>query len=216
VPPSWRLARWITLPDCTGLRNDAKPNRAGLTFSLVRVAVRVNTNRMDDVDRLFALFEDSGGAIAWKLDSLLDLGQHHDARVTAFLLRVLSDPAEPPEVRVAIIRLVRNRHLASAEHCEAARALVDVLASVLPGGVELRTQAALALGDLIDVDEVLAVLGDRAADVQDDFDVRYAAFTSLERAGPLTESIAILTRLRTDETFGRSAESILARWRVEG
>jgi HEAT repeat protein len=170
---------------------------------------------MDVVDRLFGLFEDPGAATAWKFDALLDLGQRRDPRVDKFLLRILSDREQPSQVRVAIIRLLRDSRLSGPRRCDAARVLADTLETSSGADCDLRAQAAVALGDLVDEDGALGTLGDRAADPHDDFEVRYAAFTSLERAGPTTESIDILTQLRTDETFGRSAQSILVRWRVE-
>jgi hypothetical protein len=45
-------------------------------------------------------------------------------------------------------------------------------------------------------------------------DVRYAAFISLERAGPTPEAIALVRQLSDDEMLGLSAESILLRWQT--
>jgi hypothetical protein len=45
-------------------------------------------------------------------------------------------------------------------------------------------------------------------------DVRYSAFTSLERAGPTAECVALLRQLSTDETLGRSAQNLLSAWRA--
>jgi hypothetical protein len=46
-------------------------------------------------------------------------------------------------------------------------------------------------------------------------DLRYAAFTSLERAGPTPESIALLRQISRDETLGSSASSVLLAWHID-
>src|SRR5258708_7154301 len=43
-------------------------------------------------------------------------------------------------------------------------------------------------------------------------DLRYSAFTSLQRAGPTSESVSLLRQLTEDETLGRSARSLLSTW----
>lgn len=182
---------------------------------MVPAAARLNSNGMDDVARLIGLFEDSGVDSAWKLDALLDLGQQRDPRIIPLLLRVLSDPAEATAVGVAVIRSLRDRRLDPTERPLVARALTEVVGTSPGTESDVRAQAALALGDFVALDGVVEVLGDRAADPQDHFAVRYFAFTSLERAGPTVEAVGILTRLRTDDTLGRSAQSLLNRWRIE-
>ena len=46
-------------------------------------------------------------------------------------------------------------------------------------------------------------------------DLRYAAFTSVERAGPTPESVAILRQMAGDDTLGDAARSVLSAWHVE-
>jgi hypothetical protein len=78
----------------------------------------------------------------------------------------------------------------------------------------LRLQAALVLGEFTDIPGTLAALGTTAL-AEEPVDLRYAAFTSLERAGPAAECVALLRQLSGDETLGRSARSVLSAWRVE-
>ncbi len=169
---------------------------------------------MDDIARLIAVFEDSGADTAWKLDALLDLGQHRHPVIIPFLLRVLADPSEAAAVRIAVTRSLRDRQLTFRERCDTARVLADIVTSPSCAYSDVRAHAAVAMGDFVDVDGVLEALGHCAVDPQDDFDVRYAAFTALERAGPTPDSIPILKLLRADETLGRSAQSLLVRWRL--
>ena len=93
--------------------------------------------------------------------------------------------------------------------------LVHLASDPVSSDPELRSQVALALGDCIDSDGAVEVLGVLALGVGESFDVRYSAFTSLERAGPTPECVAVLQRLLTDETLGRSARGMLAWWRVD-
>jgi HEAT repeat protein len=80
---------------------------------------------------------------------------------------------------------------------------------------DLRLQAALTLGEFTDVEGVLPTLGALALEPHESIDLRYAAFTSLERAGPTTECINLLRQLSKDDMLGRSAQSAQVRWRVE-
>ena len=50
---------------------------------------------------------------------------------------------------------------------------------------------------------------------EESIDLRYAAFTSLERAGPAPESISLMRQISGDETLGNSARSVLSAWHVE-
>ena len=59
----------------------------------------------------------------------------------------------------------------------------------------------------------MPVLGSIALDKSAPLDLRYTAFTSLERAGPNDQSIAVLRTLADDETLGRTARSTLLAWR---
>ena len=78
----------------------------------------------------------------------------------------------------------------------------------------MRIEAALALGWFTDISGVIAVLCRAVTDAGEPLDLRYAAFTSLERAGPTPECINVLRRLRTDDMFGPAAQSTLDRWRA--
>ncbi|MGH2369966.1 MAG: hypothetical protein ACRDI2_17440, partial [Chloroflexota bacterium] len=83
-----------------------------------------------------------------------------------------------------------------------------------PSDGELRLYAALVLGDFTDVRGVVAALGAVALDAEEPFDLRYNAFTSVQRAGPTAECVALLRALRRDATLGPSARSVLGVWGV--
>jgi len=53
------------------------------------------------------------------------------------------------------------------------------------------------------------------SDPGETIDVRYSAFTSLQRAGPTAKCVAILRQLSADGILGRSARSLLSLWRLE-
>jgi hypothetical protein len=170
---------------------------------------------MDDVECLIQAFS-AGGAmnsLAAKLDILLDLEPLRDGRVVSFLLQVLGDPSEPAEVRVHVLKRLRNGPLTADERSSVADALGELM---LHGtSVDLRLQAALALGEFTDNSGVLSALGSLILEPQELLDLRYSAFTSLERAGPTPECINLLRQLSNDEMLGRSAQSALARWHLD-
>jgi hypothetical protein len=72
----------------------------------------------------------------------------------------------------------------------------------------------LALGDFIDVDGVPATLTELSLARDESIDLRYAAFTSIERAGPTPECIAVLRQIAGDDALGDAAHSVLSAWHV--
>jgi hypothetical protein len=168
---------------------------------------------MDDVERLMRTFSTRGAyARASKLDALMDLERLRDRRVVPFLLHVLADPDEPSEVRSHVLKSLRNGPLAADDRATVAGALRRLLANGFD--LDLQLQAALALGEFIDISGVLTTLGWLALEPHQLIDLRYSAFTSLERAGPKPECVNLLRQLSEDEVLGRSARSALARWHL--
>jgi hypothetical protein len=167
---------------------------------------------MDEVTRLIEAFGSLGSqsSVALKLDILMDLEQIRDPRVIAFMLDTLADASEPKDVRVHVLRRVRNGMLTPDLRPRVAAALVALVEH--DASVELRLQAALALGEFTAVAGVVAVLGAVASAPDEVLEIRYAAFTSLDRAGPTPEYLALLRALSGDEMLGSSAHSALQAW----
>jgi HEAT repeats len=167
---------------------------------------------MDRVQQLIDEVEAAQSDERWKLDTLVDLEHDRDPRVVAFLLRVLSNSSEGNAVRLAVLR---SRVLAHEYRDHLATVLVRLANDKSSGDADTRAQVARALGDFTDSDPAVQALGDLALDQSEPFEVRYSAFTSLERVGPTRECIAVLRLLLSDETLGRSARGMLAWWRVD-
>jgi hypothetical protein len=146
-----------------------------------------------------------------RLHALLDLERLHGARSVPYLLHVLADPSEPTAVRIHIVRRLRNRPFTPAYRPTVAEALLSVLAQ--RSSSDLRLQAALSLAEFTDVEGVPSRLGSLALDPGESIDVRYSAFTSLQRVGPTAECVALLRQLGQDESLGDSARSVLYLWR---
>jgi hypothetical protein len=170
---------------------------------------------MDDVDQLIQVFSARGAmaSSASKLDVLMDLERRHDRRVVFFLLQLLGDPSQPAEVRVHVLKRLRNGPLTEDERITVAGALRQLLSS--GSSLDLRLQATLALGEFIEIAGVLPALGALALESYESIDLRYSAFTSLERAGPTTECVNLLRGLSNDDILGCTARSALVRWRIE-
>ena len=142
----------------------------------------------------------------------MDLERLADSRVVPFLLGVLVDREEAVQVRSHVLKQLRNGRLTPSTRPLVAEALLRILwDGDFP---QLQLEAAVALGEFIDLDGVHAALGEMALDVAQPIDLRYSAFTSLERSGPTTQCIAVLRHLATDEVLGRSALSVLSSWRM--
>jgi hypothetical protein len=169
---------------------------------------------MDDVERLIEAFRArSTRSVLSKLDALLDLEQLDDPRIVPFLLHVLADQREPTEVRIHVLKRLRNGRLQPEERQSVAEAVLRVLSD--RSSPDLRLQAVLALAEFATIDGVPARLGSLALDPGETIDVRYSAFTSLQRAGPTPECVTLLRQLTTDAMLGRSARTLLSLWRLE-
>ena len=169
---------------------------------------------MDDVERLIEAFRArSTWSVLSKLDALLDLEQLDDPRIVPFLLHVLADQREPTEVRIHVLKRLRNGSLSSENRSLVAEAILQVVSD--RSTPDLRLQAVLALAEFTDIDGVPATLGSLALDPGETIDVRYSAFTSLQRAGPTARCVAVLRQLSADGMLGRSARSLLSLWRLE-
>jgi hypothetical protein len=149
-----------------------------------------------------------------KLDALTDLEQLADPRIILLMVHVFSDQREPTEVRIHVLKQLRTGRLQAAQRQSVAEAILRVVISDR-ADTELQLQAALALAQFTDIDGVVTTLGGLALDPEERIDVRYSAFTSLQRAGPTTESVGLLRQLSADELLGPSARSVLSSWHLE-
>jgi hypothetical protein len=171
---------------------------------------------MDELQRLIDAYRLPASSVAGSKLGLLRRIEHiRDRRVVPFLLGVLSDPCEADDVRIYLMRRLRNGNglVPSTERSAVAHAISVVLKD--EAAEELRLEAALALGEFIQIDGVLSTLGAVVLAQDESIDLRYAAFTSVERAGPILESISLLRVIASDETFGNSARRVLSAWHAE-
>ena len=64
---------------------------------------------MDELERLVNVYRSRGASSARsKLDVLIDLERVRDSRVVPFLLLVLMDPDECEDVRIHVVKQLRN------------------------------------------------------------------------------------------------------------
>jgi len=168
---------------------------------------------MHDLDRLIETFSERPPVpIHRKLDVLLDLEQLRDLRSVPFLLKVLRDHQEPLEVRMRTIRLLRLVQCPGDARTDVGRELSELLLD--HGNAELRVAAALTLAGFAELAGVASALGAVALDASEALDLRYSAFTSLERVGPTPDCAEVLRHLAQDEALGPSARSLLAMWQL--
>jgi len=171
---------------------------------------------MEELDRLIHAYRlRASASAALKLDLLMDFVRIRDPGLVPFLLAVIGDRNEPEEVRIHVLKELRNGHglVVPANRLRVAKAIGDLLAD--DSAPDLRVQAALALGEFAQIDGVLARLNAVCLAQDESIDLRYTAFTSLERAGPTRECIALLQDLSNDDTLGSSARSVLSAWHIE-
>jgi len=169
---------------------------------------------MHEVEQLMKAYESqAASSVVSKLGVLIDLEALRDPRIVPFLLRVLADRREPTEVRIYVLKRLRNGRLSSANRPLVAEAILQVVSD--RSSPDLRLQASLALAEFTDIAGVPTRLGRLALDSDEPIDLRYSAFTSLQRAGSTPECVTLLRELTTDEMLGRSARSLLSLWHLE-
>jgi len=168
---------------------------------------------MDRVKQIMERFRANPSPVS-RLDALVDVERLSDPRVVPFLLEVLTDAQQAVEVRVQALKRVRD---GSSVDINGFR---EPIASALLRAIQddrhpdFRLHAVLALGEFTDVELVPHALAGLALDPDIPLDVRYSAFTSLERAGPTPESIELVRQLLPDDALGMCARSLLSSWRV--
>ena len=168
---------------------------------------------MDDVERVIEAFKTRPTwSVISKLDALMDLEQIDDPRIVTFLMELLVDEGEPTEVRINVLKQLRNGPLQPLQRQPVAKAVLQVVSD--RSSPDLRLQAVLALAEFTEVDGVPATLGGLTLDPGETINVRDSAFTSLQRAGATTECVATLRQLSADELLGRSARSVLLSWQL--
>ena len=169
---------------------------------------------MDQVAQLIETFGSRATlSVRSKLDVLTDLVRLRDPRVVPFLLDVLADQRQPMSVRIQVLKRLRNGTLAPTNRPLVAEAMLRVVSD--RSSPDLQVNAALALAEFTEIDGVPTTLGRLALDQHEPIELRFSAFTSLQRAGPTPECLALLRQLEVDESLGRSARSVLSLWRPE-
>ena len=169
---------------------------------------------MDEVEQLMKAYESqAASSVVSKLGVLIDLEALRDPRIVPFLLRVLADRCKPTEVRIHVLKRLRNGSLSPENRPLVADVILEVVSD--RSNPDLRLQASLALGEFTDIEGVPTRLGGLAFDSEEPIDLRYSAFTSLQRAGATPECVALVRELATDGMLGRSARSLLSLWRLE-
>jgi hypothetical protein len=114
--------------------------------------------QMDDVERLIVAFKArSARSVASKLDALLDLEQLDDQRIVPFLVHVLVDRCEPTNVRIHVLKRLRNGRLQPADRRSVAKAILQVVSD--HSSPELQAHAVLALAQFTNIEGVQATLG---------------------------------------------------------
>src|SRR3984893_12367832 len=163
---------------------------------------------MDDVERVIEAFKTRPTwSVMSKLDALMDLEQIDDPRIVPFLVQVLIDQREPTEVRINVLKQLRNGRLRPPQRQSVAEAVLQVVSD--RSSPDLRLQAVLALAEFTDINGVTATLGGLTLDPGETINVRYSAFTSLQRAGATAECVALLRPLSADNLLARYAPRAL-------
>jgi hypothetical protein len=145
---------------------------------------------------------------AAKLGLLAELEGSNDPRILPLLVQIMTDSDEPAPVRVHVLKHMRNGRLTPDSRPSIAAAMLELLADA--ADAQVRLQVALALGNFTDIPEIVSALGAVAMAPGESIDLRYAAFTSLERTESMPRALGVLRQLASDEVLGLVARRALA------
>src|SRR5438128_8455797 len=113
---------------------------------------------MDEVEQLIKAYESRAASPPEsKLGILIDLEGLRDPRIVPFLLRVLADRLELTEVRIHVLKRLRNGRLSPENRPPVAAAILQVISD--RSSPDLRLQASLALAEFTDIAGVPTRLG---------------------------------------------------------
>ena len=166
----------------------------------------------DDFERLTHKFRSRAlSPPASKVDVLIDLEYLGDVRIVGVLLQVLANPLEDDEVRIHALEWLRCRQCTTTDRQGIAGAICEIASKNTNPAVRLH--AVLALAGFADVEEVQATLGGITLDANESIDIRYCAFTSLEKAGLTPHCKDVLRQLSADTALGPCARHAMSLWR---
>jgi len=171
---------------------------------------------MDGLERLRDEYRArSSASVKSKRGLLMQLEGIRDPRVVPFLLTVFKDRDENEQVRIYVLKHLLNGGgpVPAADRQPVANAIAHLLDD--RSTIDLRLESALAVGEFTQIVGVLSRLAAICLAEDESIDLRYAAFTSLERARPTAECIALLRQIASDETLGSAAHSVLSAWHVQ-
>lgn len=136
-----------------------------------------------------------------------------DVSVLAFMLQVASDRTELDLARIEALKVLEiRRPIAQREHERIAAVLKEILQSDKDDDV--RSYAAIAAASYMAEkslrEEVTRVLGNK----EEDRNLRWNAFTAIERMGRTAETVEIMRIIGEDPEFLDSARRILASWHL--
>lgn len=152
-----------------------------------------------------------GEESAEKIEILRELEDLAEAEVTRFLVSIAGDPNEYDLARIEAMKILELRRFGPDDDREpVARGIQRVLAD--DEDDQVRAYAARALANFAAVPGVLAAVGARVLDEDEDADVRHNAFFALERSCPTEEAIDLVTKCLADEQFKEGAERVLLSW----
>ncbi|HEV2765512.1 MAG TPA: hypothetical protein VGV38_21190 [Pyrinomonadaceae bacterium] len=167
---------------------------------------------MDEVGSLIERFE--AETASRKVSVLRELEERAgDERVWPFLMKVAADEAEYDLARIEALKIMG---LKEGEDEEVDRQIGQVIQRILAADPDddVRNYAATAASRYVEVGGVLEELEKIVLDPDEDVDIRWSAFASVEEMGPTNQSKKIMNKALRDEVFKDYTERVLKTWQV--
>ncbi len=174
---------------------------------------------MDEVELLIRQFKEE------RTESLADIDDSRkasiieklegraDERVLKFFLEVLSDENEYDLARIEVLKILELKERGDEARDEEIGQLIKQILLADPDD-DVRTYAALAASNYLDVDGMLEAVVKILFDTAEDMNIRWNAFATIKKLGPKPQAIEIMTKAMQEPAFQKSAFRILEDWKT--
>lgn len=171
---------------------------------------------MEQVQQLIAAFhnqqQNKKNEYPGKMTIIRSLEERDTPEVLTFFLQTVANPQEYDLARMEILKILRLYKSDEQQRQNIAQVLVTIVKEDQDDLV--RSYAIMALRNYTGIEQVDDVVERVVTDEDEDEDLRFNAFSVLERIGPNERTRRLLQDLAEDEVLGSAVKRVRKTWNV--
>lgn len=175
---------------------------------------------MDEVGHLISTFKEENTKsldnvdFSRKVRIIMELEGVDDDRVLPFFLETVMNEDEYDLARIEILKILEIRESNDKdEHQKIGHIVKNILMN--DPDDDVRNYAAMTVSNFMDVEGVIEQIVKIIFNVEEDINLRWNAFTAVEKMGPTQQSLEILQKCLSEDEFKKSVLLILNRWNIK-